>query len=61
MTDHPEYTPCSPEETQDRISICSKCEKFAFRDNQVTYCTETELDIALMISVNELSCPLGKW
>ena len=55
-----DHTPCEQTETQKRIKICKKCDKFTFQEG-VTICSEKGWDINLMSLSNELTCPLGKW
>lgn len=51
----------TPEQQQERLEICKQCEKFSFRENEVTYCTESNLDINLTIVNSDIECPLEKF
>lgn len=55
----PTYTSCSSQTTKIRDSICNSCVNRT--DEQFTKCSITQLDINLMISANQLTCPEGYW
>jgi hypothetical protein len=55
-----EYTSVDESQSANRVSICKTCSKFMMIGN-ATRCLETGNDINLMITANELSCPLEKW
>lgn len=51
----------TPEQQEERCDICKQCEKFSFRENSVTYCIESNLDINLTIVNSNIECPLEKF
>ena len=55
----PEYTHTTSEVTELRSQGCRECSYFIF--DGVTKCSKLGLDINLIISVNEISCPEDVW
>jgi hypothetical protein len=51
----------NPEEMERRLEICKQCEKFKFKEDGITICEETNLDINYTISQEDFVCPLGKF
>jgi hypothetical protein len=49
------------EEMEHRLEICKQCEKFKFKEDKITLCEETNLDINYTISQEDFVCPLGKF
>lgn len=58
-TNAPVYTPCSRQSMTNRVNICRTCVNRTEED--IPKCALSQLDINLMISVNEQSCPGGFW
>lgn len=57
--DAPVYTPCTRQLMTNRIGVCKICVNRTEED--VPKCSLNQLDINLMISVNEQTCPGGFW
>jgi hypothetical protein len=49
------------EEMERRLDICKQCEKFKFKEDGITACEQTDLDINYIISQEDFVCPLGKF
>lgn len=56
----PQYTHCDTETTQQRAVGCRSC-SFMIEENGITRCQQLLLDINLIISADEISCPEGVW
>lgn len=55
----PVYSPCTRHSMTGRVNICRTCVNRTEED--IPKCALNQLDINLMISVNEQSCPGGFW
>lgn len=55
----PVYTPCTRQLMTNRIGVCKTCVNRTEED--VPKCSLNQLDINLMISMNEQTCPEGYW
>ena len=56
------YTHCSEEETKKRVEFCSQCDKMSVEEDGTTKCALLpNLEINLIISTNEISCPKENW
>jgi hypothetical protein len=51
----------TPEEQEIRLNICKECDRFSFREDGVSYCASSNLDINLVISTVDIDCPLEKF
>jgi hypothetical protein len=58
-TTAPVYTPCTRQLMTTRIGVCKICVNRT--DEEIPKCSLNQLDINLMISVNEQTCPEGYW
>ena len=58
-TNAPTYTSCDRQTTMFRVSKCRSCVNRT--DEEFTRCSITQLDINLMISASQLTCPEGYW
>lgn len=56
----PQYTPCNSITGELRASGCLTCNN-VIEVNTITRCQLLSLDINLIISANEINCPIGVW
>jgi hypothetical protein len=57
--DAPDYTSCNRQTRAFRVSKCNVCVNRT--NEEITRCSITQLDINLMISATQLTCPEGYW
>lgn len=55
----PDYTSCTRQTRAYRVSKCDVCVNRT--NEEITKCSITQLDINLMISATQLTCPEGYW
>lgn len=49
------------EQSNERLSFCVDCPHMKFRENEITYCDKSNLDINLVIADSNTHCPLENW
>jgi hypothetical protein len=49
------------QEMERRLEICKQCEKFRIKEDGITACEQTSLDINYVIAQEDFVCPLGKF
>lgn len=52
---------CTPEQQEERVSICKTCPRFWISEENKTYCLEANKSISYMIAETATACPLEKW
>ena len=52
---------CTPEESEQRLSMCKPCENFYMDEDQHTKCKGCGCNISMMITFKFKQCPLEKW
>jgi hypothetical protein len=49
------------EQSNERLSFCANCPHMMFRENEISYCDKSNLDINLVIADSDYHCPLENW